>query len=1147
MSGTTTETGATLDGSITAVGGILVGLHGTSGGSTLVKSATDAHRIYSGKEATPEFMDEFKGSHQHVLELSSVDLSEESARWRHSSRLPAPLSKVSVIPIPGERWSVFGVDAQAVQSRISTTTLNTRAGRWSSVRQLKSSEGASVSHVQGSAVVIGGRDAKEEREIELVRLDNTAMASVAVRIAEGGERRLPGQLRGHCSVGVGHQVVNIGGYCLKEGVPRRRAKGKDISENMKDWLSMEEVYILDTQTHVWRKADATSTDNFDIPASREQFSCATVGSGVFCFGGRGPSVVSEPYYPPGSLDATLDNLTHSRVKAAEAVRLLNGAPKSKKETEVLDDLFYLDTSKRPMRWEAVVTAGQGPGKRYGHSMMAVRKATRGDTASCSFVSRHHLADWCLVVYGGWMPVSKDVGKSLTKVEQSEALFDGVYILDLNHLVWSCVRFPGPSMSRYGHALVYDTVGASRVSAGACTCEGRGLAVAYKGRFSSFTLRLFSSMGDAVVGSASVVLSVFEHSVNDDEEVERYNGVTARIRHGSKLETSIIDRLDGTFSLFYIVPEESGCSAVDISLQVDGEEVEGFPKTVSVIDAGEESEAANAEEDALTRAISDPVRRKLVKRAAMAVAASQVRPRSEMGSRSTLAIAKRPQRAVSAGVLKKGERGSTAGQMQKPAHSSAREGEASADAGLAEFNLAVSPAGRILPPRQRASRDQARAGRARSAPSDDRQWQRGIDKLDAVLNVWGAPSYGEEGSEDRETALFSAEHWKDKAAQHRRRMKESGNGGAKKGKEERASVLASIYGARPGAAPPLEVGDVGDTWVQLKWSDLGGPHLGKTAISAYAILEKCGDVALVERSQCAKLANAQRPPKDTLRAPRQPPPPQLSITLSSLQPGVEYSFRMAFLNGEGRGGFSHSTCVVRTKAGKPGKCAVPPVAVGVTSNSATLLWVAPQSDGGAPIEHYEIVTTFDDAFKVREGDARSAGMQLQGAGKEEALLRGQAMGLSQEALQLIEQNEVDLLRLAEVFGLDHDMNYNFVVAAANKMGTGEASDPSDDVHTVDTVPPPMEPAAVFSHREGGYSILWHLPLSNPSSVENVKVKVEGEHGDDWIIVYTKTVPSKEGECVWEPSESDSYSSYRVSLQSINSVGEGPLSTPTFVSV
>ena len=133
-----------------------------------------------------------------------------------------------------------------------------------------------------------------------------------------------------------------------------------------------------------------------------------------------------------------------------------------------------------------------------------------------------------------------------------------------------------------------------------------------------------------------------------------------------------------------------------------------------------------------------------------------------------------------------------------------------------------------------------------------------------------------------------------------------------------------------------------------------------------------------------------------------------MTFDDLVEGTEYNFRICAVNAAGVSKPSETTGQFVAKdpfdlPGKPGR----PEVTEITQESATITWVAPETDGGAPIFNYAVEMR-------RAGDVK---------------------------WKVVNKDEKVTDLTFTIKDLKEETEYEFRVTAENKAGMGPPSDPS----------------------------------------------------------------------------------------------------------
>ena len=141
-------------------------------------------------------------------------------------------------------------------------------------------------------------------------------------------------------------------------------------------------------------------------------------------------------------------------------------------------------------------------------------------------------------------------------------------------------------------------------------------------------------------------------------------------------------------------------------------------------------------------------------------------------------------------------------------------------------------------------------------------------------------------------------------------------------------------------------------------------------------------------------------------------PELQYVIENLTPGTEYQFRVAAVNPNLEGKSSGMSDVILTgeKPDKPDQLEV----VEVIGTSVRLQWIAPVSDGGAHITEYRIMY--------------------------------RTSGATQDTFIYTDAITGSLISYTVRNSLQANTQYQFAVAAVNRIGSGPWSDVTDDVKT-----------------------------------------------------------------------------------------------------
>jgi titin len=158
-----------------------------------------------------------------------------------------------------------------------------------------------------------------------------------------------------------------------------------------------------------------------------------------------------------------------------------------------------------------------------------------------------------------------------------------------------------------------------------------------------------------------------------------------------------------------------------------------------------------------------------------------------------------------------------------------------------------------------------------------------------------------------------------------------------------------------------------------------------------------------------------------------PAPATSVTINGLSAGTTYTFVVHAFNGTGDSGASIPSNAITPSAAAPPPASAPGVPTGVTAvagnSSATVAWNAPASNGGSPIQSYNVV----------------------------ALSGGSPSGVSVTVTAPA--------TAVQITKLTNGTAYTFVVHAINAAGDSGASAPSNTVTPGAPVPAPSGSANV----------------------------------------------------------------------------------------
>ncbi len=235
----------------------------------------------------------------------------------------------------------------------------------------------------------------------------------------------------------------------------------------------------------------------------------------------------------------------------------------------------------------------------------------------------------------------------------------------------------------------------------------------------------------------------------------------------------------------------------------------------------------------------------------------------------------------------------------------------------------------------------------------------------------------------------------------------------------ASFGAGVAGAAVPGAPTYAFATAGDGQVTVTWN--APASNGGSTITKYIVYSSADN---------APTCNWTSGP--------------LKCTITGLNNGVSYYFRVAAFNGSGAGPLSGPSNVVTPIGGPP-----PPLSVSATAGDrqATVSCSPPVSDGGATITSYTATAS--------PGGTHASGPSCP----------------------------------ITVTGLTDGTTYTFTVTATSSLGTGRASSPSNSVTLVDRQPPsaPSGPAGAISH--GTLTLSWQ-PSTDNVGVSRYQVDLNG---------------------------------------------------------
>lgn len=183
----------------------------------------------------------------------------------------------------------------------------------------------------------------------------------------------------------------------------------------------------------------------------------------------------------------------------------------------------------------------------------------------------------------------------------------------------------------------------------------------------------------------------------------------------------------------------------------------------------------------------------------------------------------------------------------------------------------------------------------------------------------------------------------------------------------------------------------------------------------------------------------------------------TAVVTGLTNGTAYIFRVAAINGAGRGPFSAASAAVTPAT----VASAPRNVVGTRGNGqVTLAWLAPVSDGGTPVADYTVQTSADGGKTWRTfSDA------------------------------------VSNATTAVVTGLANGTPYLFRVAASNNVGAGDFSSASAAVIPATVAGAPINVAGTRGN--GQVTLAWTAPASNGGTVvTDYTVQSSGDGGKTW---------------------------------------------------
>ncbi|KAF8059974.1 FNDC3B [Scenedesmus sp. PABB004] len=183
---------------------------------------------------------------------------------------------------------------------------------------------------------------------------------------------------------------------------------------------------------------------------------------------------------------------------------------------------------------------------------------------------------------------------------------------------------------------------------------------------------------------------------------------------------------------------------------------------------------------------------------------------------------------------------------------------------------------------------------------------------------------------------------------------------------------------------------------------------------------------------------------------------LATTFAALQPGCQYSLRVAARNGAGQGQFSVPLHVTTA----PDAPLAPPTPEAVSETKSLLLrWRAPPHDGGAPIVGYKV--------EMRSGEDQ---------GGSAALGPADSLAIPQHFISIY--SGLDMC--VQVTDVLPGTRYEFRVAAMNSHGAGPWS-PVGSTATKPAAPQAPEPPVVVGSGSSSLSLTWKEPFGQGKEV------------------------------------------------------------------
>lgn len=315
-------------------------------------------------------------------------------------------------------------------------------------------------------------------------------------------------------------------------------------------------------------------------------------------------------------------------------------------------------------------------------------------------------------------------------------------------------------------------------------------------------------------------------------------------------------------------------------------------------------------------------------------------------------------------------------------------------------------------------------------------------------------------------------------------------------------------------------------------------------------------------------------------------PETEFFLENLLPGTMYKLRVACISSAGHSPYSEMNSIT-TAAVVPGKCAPPKLQSKPEASFLCLEWAHPEYDGGSAVAEYEVDMTSPDnvtlqAYKGTETSCIVSGLLpgrpylfqvraynrvgsgpwsdplevVSGAGPpdaprnltvccssphsctalwEEPVNNGAT--ITSYCLQWSTEDEDESFtelyvgphQTYDVQGMSPATQYYFRVRAINDAGPGAFSEVTL-CQTPASVPGAISTVNVNAASDSLY-LSWTEPLSNGSEILSYNIELE-----DYLYSTEENVPEL---CI---EELTAETAYRVRVQAVNAVGEGPFSEP-----